>query len=291
MTDPGGAPEEPTAGPTGTPRLLELDGVTYRYAGASEPALRGVDLRVRPSEVVGVVGATESGKSTLALVAAGLAPATVGGRLEGTVRIDGVDTSSARPHEIAQRCAVVFQDPSTQLSGTVPTVWEEVAFGPCNLGLPLAEVVERVEVALRSLRLEALADRDPSRLSGGQAQLVAVAAALAMRPAYLILDEPTAQLDPHGTALVAAALASLAAEGTSLILIEQKTDVIASVADRVLVLVDGAVAMEGSATAVLGDERLRAFGVEPPSELRLANALAAAGLPVPDVLRTWSGRT
>ncbi|HYX12465.1 MAG TPA: ABC transporter ATP-binding protein, partial [Candidatus Acidoferrum sp.] len=216
---------------------LLLSGATYRYAGSARAALEGVDLEVPAGEVVGVVGANESGKSTLCLVAAGLAPATIGGRLEGTVTIDGFSTASARPHELAQRCGVLFQNPATQLSGTAPTVWEEVAFAPRNLGLPLPEIVDRVEAALSALNVANIAERDPQRISGGQAQLVALAGVLALRPAYLVLDEPTSQLDPQGTRLVGDALARLVdATGAGVLIVEHKTDLLERVTSRVAVL-------------------------------------------------------
>ena len=160
---------------------LVLAGVSYRYAGTPAPVLREIELRIEPGEVVGVAGANDAGKSTLCLVAAGLAPGTVGGTLTGSVTIDGAGTITLRPFELAQRCGILFQNSVTQLSGTSRSVWEEIAFGPRNLGLPLAEVVERVETGLAALRIEALAPRDPQRLSGGQAQLVALASVLALR--------------------------------------------------------------------------------------------------------------
>jgi energy-coupling factor transport system ATP-binding protein len=224
-----------------------LEGVSYTYAGAAGPALRDVSLELRPGRVVGVAGANESGKTTLCLVAAGLAPGVAGGRIRGSVRIDGLGTASARPHELAQRAGMLFADPSAQLSGTTATVFEEVAFGPCNLGLPAAEVIERVRWALAAVGIEALAGRDPARLSGGQEQLLALASVLALRPRYLILDEPTSELDPDGTALVADALARVAAEtGAGILLVEHKMEVLARIAHEMIVLDGGRVAPAGS---------------------------------------------
>ncbi len=175
---------------------LVLEGVSYRYAGAGEPSLRTVGLVLLPGRVVGVAGPNESGKSTLCLVAGGLAPRAIGGRLEGSVRIDGAETAAMPAYDLAQRCGVLFQNAAAQISGTAATVFEEVAFGPCNLGLPMADVLERVRWALGAVGIDELAPRDPARLSGGQAQLVALASVLALRPRYLILDEPTSELDP-----------------------------------------------------------------------------------------------
>jgi energy-coupling factor transporter ATP-binding protein EcfA2 len=248
---------------------IELATVRYRYAGSTSAALGPIDLRVEPGRVVGVAGANESGKTTLCLVAAGVAPAVVGGKLDGSVRIDGVDAATLRPHELAQRCGLLFQHASTQLSHTTATVFEEVAFGPCNLGLPVAEVVERVWMALRAVRIEALAPRDP----------VALASVLALRPRYLILDEPTSELDPAGTGLVADALARAAAEtGAGILLVEHKLDVLARIADEIVVLEHGAVALSGAATTVLADPRLEDLGVEPPAAVRLERSVRGAGI-------------
>jgi energy-coupling factor transporter ATP-binding protein EcfA2 len=261
---------------------LALRAVTYRYAGTSHPALSDVSLEIAPGSVVGVVGANEAGKSTLCLLAAGLAPATIGGRLEGTVEIDGLSTAGARPTELAQRCGILFQNAETQLSGTAATVWEEVAFGPRNLSLPVDEVVERTEGALAALGIEELASREPGRLSGGQAQLVALAAVLAMRPAYLVLDEPTSQLDPQGTQLVGNALRQLAhGTGTGLLVVEHKTDLLASIAERCLVLAGGGVVAAGISAELLADPRLEEWGVEAPAAVRIGRAAQAAGLSEP----------
>lgn len=259
---------------------LALRDVRYRYAGSSRPVLDGLDLDLAPGEVLGIAGANESGKTTLCLVASGLAPVAIGGRLEGTVSIDGIPTTGLRTHELAQRAGILFQDPLTQLTGTAVTAFEEVAFGPRNLRLPLAEVVRRTEWALEIAGASDLAARDPGRLSGGQAQLVALAAVLALRPAYLILDEPTSELDPYGTALVGEALGRLAAEtGAAVLVVEHKTGLLARFAHRVAVLDAGRVVRHGPAAEVLADPALAALGVAPPPEIALRMAFDAAGVP------------
>ena len=261
---------------------LAIKAVTYRYAGTARPALSDISLEIEPGAVLAVVGANQAGKSTLCLLAAGLAPATIGGRLEGTVEIDGLATVGSRPTELAQRCGILFQSPETQLSGTAATVWEEVAFGARNLSLPLDDVVERTDGALASLGIAELAERDPGRLSGGQAQLVALAAVLAMHPAYLALDEPTSQLDPQGTQLVGRALQRLAQEtGVGLLVVEHKTDLLAAIADECIALANGRIAARGPAADVLADERLAEWGVDAPAAVRIERAARAAGLSEP----------
>jgi energy-coupling factor transporter ATP-binding protein EcfA2 len=265
--------------------MLELAGVSYRYPGYARQVLSDVDLTLGDGEIVGLVGPNESGKSTLCLVASGLAPASVGGTLGGTVRIDGTSIAGLRPFELASRVGLVFQNPNTQRSGVTATVFEEVALGPVNLGLGVAESVERTRWALRTLDIAGLAERDPKRLSGGQAQLLAIASILAMRPAHLVLDEPTAQLDPEGTRLVGEALRTLAGTGTALLIAEHKTELLDAICDRVVALAAGRVALDGPSSSVLEDPRLRALGVEPPARVRIAVDLAVRGVAAPGPIR------
>jgi energy-coupling factor transporter ATP-binding protein EcfA2 len=260
---------------------LRFDNVSYRYAGGTRPALVGIELALESGHVLGVAGANDTGKSTLCLVASGLAPAVTGGRLDGTVTIDGTATTTLKPFEAAQRCGILFQNSVTQLSGISRTVWEELSLGPRNLGLPVAEVVERVEEGLAALRIEALIERDPHRLSGGQAQLVALAAVLALRPRYLVLDEPTSQLDPEGTRLVGETLATFAAtHGVGILIVEHKTDLLARMAGRMVVLDGGRIALAGPTADILADQRLIELGVEPPSAVAIRRAAAAAGVTI-----------
>lgn len=258
--------------------MLRLEGVSYRYAGAPRKSLRDIDLLLADGEAVGVVGASESGKSTLSLVVSGLAPRSIGGTLEGPLLIDGEDVIDRPMHEMAARVGICFQNPHTQLSQVADTVFEEVAFGPLNLGIDRLEVARRVAGALEALGIGDLAERDPRRLSGGQIQLVAVCGLLAMESPHLVLDEPTAQLDPEGKRLVADALLSLAAKGTAMIICEQDTDMLARLCSRIVVLDAGRIALAGVTAEVLADPTLEEFGVQPPARVRLRRALDRAGV-------------
>lgn len=259
--------------------MLELRGVSYRYAGYARSVLHEVDLTLEDGRILGLVGANDAGKSTTCLVASGLAPGSIGGALTaGGLFIDGEPMAGKPVYAYSTRVAIGFQNSATQLSGVTGSVFEEVALGPMNLGLQPRDTMERVHHALAVLGIEHLAEREPRRLSGGQGQLVVLASLLAMRPAHLVLDEPTAQLDPEGSRLVGDALRGLASTGTALLITEHKTDLLASLCDRVIALDDGRVAFEGPATDVFADERLEAIGVEPPSIVRLGRAMRARGL-------------
>ena len=257
---------------------IGLSGVGYRYAGETKAALLDVDLDLRDGEVLGVTGRSESGKTTLCLVVSGLAPRTIGGRIRGAVRLDGEAVDDWPMHRLSQRIGIGFQNPATQLSQVAESVFEEVAFGPMNLALPRDEVIVRTWDALAALRIDGLAERDPRHLSGGQQQLVAVAGLLAMRPEHLVLDEPTAQLDPAGTRLVADAIAALAADGVSILVTEQKTDLLARIATSVVILEAGRIAMRGRTGDVLDDPRLEELGVAETSAGRLRRLASAAGV-------------
>ena len=268
--------------------MLQLTGVSYRYAGYANEVLHDIDLRLDDGEIVGLVGPNDAGKSTLCLVASGLAPASVGGALRGTLTLDGEPAAGLSTHALAERVVVAFQNPNTQRSGIAATVFEEIALGPMNLGLPVAETVARTREAIGRLRLEAVIRRNPQYLSGGQSQLVGIASLLAMRPRHVILDEPTAQLDPAGTRLVGEALRALAAAGTSLLIAEHKTDLLDGLCTRIVAMDGGRIVLDGPTATVFDDPRLEELGVEPPSRARLARALGGAGVTgdvVADVLR------
>jgi len=257
---------------------LVLSGVGYRYAGAKRPSLLDIDLDLADGGVVGVAGPSEAGKTTLCLVASGLAPRTVGGHIRGRITLDGEDTDAWPMHRLSQRIGIGFQNPSTQLSQVAGTVFEEVAFGPMNLAVPRDEVVARTWSALEALGIDGFAERDPRHLSGGQQQLVTMAGLLAMRPKHLVLDEPTAQLDPAGTRMVADAISRLASDGASILVAEQKTDLLAAVASEMVVLSEGRIVLRGPAGDVLADAQLPTLGVAEPAAVRLRRAAAAAGV-------------
>lgn len=222
--------------------MLELHAVAYRYAGASRPAIDGVDLSVGDGEIVGIVGPNEAGKSTTCLVASGFAPASIGGELAGHVFLDGKPLAVRAPWELAGRTGLLLAEAAGSRSGMTATVLEEVAFGPVNLGLEVEETLERARWAMTALGIDELADRHPAHVSGGEAQLVAIAAIAAMRPRLLVLDEPIGELDADGRARVASVLRDVAETGTSVLVAEHDMAFLAALGARIVTLRDGRVA-------------------------------------------------
>lgn len=217
-------------------------------------ALDGVSLSIRAGQFVVVTGPSGCGKSTLARALVGLIPHALPADMAGQVAVAGLDTRQVPVAELAQHVGMVFQNPATQLFHL--TVEDEVAFGPRNLGLAADEIARRVEWALGAAGIEALRERCPAELSGGEKQRVAIAAALAMRPRVLVLDEPTASLDRHGCADVIQTLADLHRAGVTIVLIEHRLQHALSAAERVVLMENGRIADDRPTAGVLADPAL-----------------------------------
>ena len=251
---------------------LVVDGLAVRYPGRPVPALADVSLAAGAGELVGVAGRNGAGKSTLALAAAGFIPRVVRAAVSGSVRVAGLETGAAGPVDLVGRVGIVFSTPSSQLSGSKLTVREELAFGLENLGVPRAEMDERIDRTLADLGIDHLAGRLPAALSGGEQQRVAIASILVMGPGVLVLDEPTAQLDPAGMAAVADLLMGRAAGGTAILVAEHRHVVLARAA-RVAMLDAGRVVADGTPPQVLGPAIADRAGVEVAAVLRVAAAI------------------
>ncbi len=250
--------------------MLTLDGVTYTYAGAFAPALRDVSLHVEPGEFVVVAGGTGSGKSTLLRTASGLVPHFHGGTFAGRCVVGGLDTREHGPADLSRVAGTLFQDPETQV--VLGTVRAELAFPLENAGLSGAAVARGVEEAALALGIAELLDRSTAELSGGELQRVALGAALATRPPLVVLDEPTAQLDPVAGDELLGVLRRLNEEwGTTVLLAEHRLERCLSAADRVIAIRDGAVAFDGAPRAFLewspetpGARLFALAGITPP---------------------------
>lgn len=267
-----------------TENFFELDHVTHIYQsgeGEGHEALCGISLSIAAGEFVAVLGANGSGKSTLARhLNALLLPST------GTCRVCGWDTKDeARRWDIRQEVSMVFQNPDNQLIAAV--VADDVAFGPENLGVPPAEIRTRVQSALALVGMESYAQAAPHLLSGGQKQRIAIAGAIAMQTHCLVLDEPTAMLDPRGRAEVLRAVKKLHEEqGMTIVYITHFMEE-AIAADRIVLMDAGRVVMDGTPHEVFSQsEKVRALGLDIPLAADLAEHLRRGGRDLPQDIIT-----
>jgi energy-coupling factor transporter ATPase len=256
--------------------MIVFDAVSYTYPGGASPAVDAVSFELAPGEILAVAGANGSGKSTLARLADGLLVPS-----EGAVVVDGLDTRAEKNvWDVRSKVGMVLQDPDDQIVGTV--VEEDVAFGPENLGVPTQQLRERVTQALAAVGLTGLERREPHLLSEGQKQRVAIAGALAMRPDYLVLDEPTAMLDPGGRRAILEMIGMLAhVEGHGVVHISHDSAGIA-LADRALVLEHGRIVFAGPPSRLLADaDMMRRAALDASAIGRLGAALRRLGADVP----------
>jgi energy-coupling factor transport system ATP-binding protein len=261
--------------------LLSLRDVAITHLDALVATPSAVSFDVGPGEVVLVLGPSGSGKSTLALAMNGLIPHSVPATVEGAVRVAGQDAATTTTAQLATTVGMVFQDPDSQL--VTGTLLDEVAFGPENLRLPVDVVLARAEAAMRRMGLWERRHDSPDVLSGGGRQRLAIACALAVGSPVLVLDEPTANLDPRGVDDVYAALRDVVAEGDrSLILVEHNLDAAIGLVERVIVLDgDGCLVADGPVDQVLRARAtdLHALGVWLPTATLAALRLRDAGYP------------
>ena len=243
--------------------IINLQNVTYKYPLTDVPVLQDINLQVEAGEFVAVIGPNGAGKSTLCYTLAGFVPHFFKGELEGTVEVAGVESQNSTLSEWVLNVGLAFQNPFNQISGAKYTVFEELAFGLENIGIPREEMKARVEDAMRLTGISDLTDRSPYSLSGGQQQRVALTSILVMQPKVLVLDEPTSQMDPIGTREVFSVIHNMAERGMTVILVEHKVEWIAKFADRVIALKEGQILLDGTPSEVLTSPLLpqNGFGV------------------------------
>ena len=269
--------------------IVQTDNVVYEYERRDEEgnaigvttAVDHVSLDVREGSFIAILGHNGSGKSTLAKhINAILSPK------EGTVWVDGLDTAQEENlWEVRSRAGMVFQNPDNQIIGQV--VEEDVGFGPENMGVPTKEIWERVEESLRAVGMYEYRKHSPNKLSGGQKQRVSIAGVLAMHPKVIVLDEPTAMLDPTGRKEVIRAARGLnQVEGVTVILITHYMEEIVH-ADQVFVMDHGKIAMQGTPREIFSQvERLKELRLAVPQVTLLAHELKQSGIPLPDGILT-----
>lgn len=259
--------------------IVKITDLCFAYKKSLKPVFRGLNLTVAPGERLALLGPSEAGKSTLALCLNGLIPRLIKGDFSGQVTVSGRPVHACRPRELAGQVGLLFQDFEAQLFCT--RVDQEVAFGPENLGLPRAELKQRVEETLAMVGLDGLEARDPATLSGGQKQLLALAAVLALRPRLLVLDELTTDLDPVRVEELLAALDRLSRNrGLTLILLGEDLR-LARHASRIVLLQHGEVVADGPPGEVLRQvETFRRLGLRPPGLPALFHDLGEKELPL-----------
>lgn len=234
--------------------LIDVADLAFRFPRAEKPVLDGITLSIEAGERVAILAPNAAGKTTLARWLSGLLPEGVLTAERGHVAMAGKPFAEWPVAERATAIQFVGQVPSQQLTGCAFTVYEEIAFGPCNLALPEAEVRARVDEALTICNLRHLAERDPFTLSGGETQRLSIAAALAMKPRVLVLDEPTSNLDPESRDDLLAQL-DLLPGGLTIIVLEVALRPSLALAKRFLLLDEGRIVADGTASEVLNDPR------------------------------------
>ena len=269
--------------------IIKADDVTFEYIRRDEEgnvegittAVDHVSLDIAQGDFIAILGHNGSGKSTLAKHINAILNPT-----EGTVWVDGMNTSDEdKVWDIRQTAGMVFQNPDNQIIGQV--VEEDVGFGPENMGIPTKEIWERVEESLRAVGMYEFRKYSPNKLSGGQKQRVSIAGVLAMHPKCIVLDEPTAMLDPSGRKEVIRAVRALNdVEGVTVILITHYMEEIIH-ADKVFVMENGGIAMEGTPREIFSQvEKLKALRLDVPQVTLLAYELQKKGIAIPDGILT-----
>lgn len=258
--------------------MISLKDLSFRYAEGDDFVLRDVSLDIARGSFVGITGAAGSGKSTLTYVMNGIIPHCYPGDLYGSATIDGLDTVEASLTDISRLVGSVCQDIDSQMVSSV--VEDEVLYGLENFGVPRDEVEQRLAESLELMGIADLRHRSIDSLSGGQKQKVAIASIIALRPEVLLLDEPTAELDPASSLSVFGLLKSYALEhGTTVVVVEQKIALLADFADKLVIVDDGRIRFDGAPAEVLAhSDDLLEIGVSVPRSTSLVNALRHRGL-------------
>lgn len=257
-----------------------LDEVSYFYPKSKEPVLTNISFQVRKGEFLGVIGPTGAGKSTLCLAFNGIVPQFFGGRFFGSVTVAGLDTVDTPISVLARYVGQVFEDPETQIIAT--SVENEIAFALENLQVPRDEIMARIPRVLEMVRLENMNHKIPAELSGGQKQRLAIAAALAIQPELLVLDEPTSQLDPVGAQEVFATVKELNKElGMTIVMTSHAAEEMAENVDRVILLARGVITRDGTPDEVYSEvELLRENALRPPQVTSVFYSVAQKGIPL-----------
>ncbi|NLB17764.1 MAG: ABC transporter ATP-binding protein [Syntrophomonadaceae bacterium] len=253
--------------------LVEIKDVSFKYQLADQFSLKRINLRIEEGDFYAIVGANGSGKSSLCYAIRGFIPHFYHGELSGDVLVAGENNRQRKLGEIGLDVGFIFQNPFSQISGVAMNVYEEVGYGLENLGVGKDMIIRRVDEIIALLGIEHLRERNPYELSGGEQQKVAIASVMVMAPRILILDEPTSQLDPIGTEQVFDAIELMKNKGMTIILVEHKLELISHFANKVAVLKDGEVLLDGSIQDVFTNPMFARSGIKPPVYVQLDSEL------------------
>lgn len=263
--------------------IASLDKVSYLYPESPDLVLKNISLDIYKGEFLGIIGPTGAGKTTLCLTLNGIVPQFYGGRFFGYATVAGLDTLSHSVSTLAGYVGAVFEDPETQLLAT--SVENEIAFTLENLKVPREEILDRIPKVLAAVRLQGMEKKSPAELSGGQKQRLAIAAALAVQPALLILDEPTSQLDPVGSREVFATLKEVNRDlGITIVMVSHASEEMAEQADRIVLLREGSIEAIGTPAEIYPRvDSLEKYALRPPQVAKTFDDIQRRGIPIESV--------
>jgi energy-coupling factor transport system ATP-binding protein len=259
-------------------KMIEISNYSFKYSGADNPALGDINLNVGKGDFIGIIGPSGAGKSTLLMSLNGIVPHYYGGDFFGSVKICGLDTVEAGCVALSRHVGSVLQDPETQIVTSL--VEDEIAFSLENFNMPPDEIGRRVTESLELAGIPHLRKRDTAGLSGGQKQRVVVAAAIALHPDILVLDEPTSELDPVGSRLIFETLSRLNRDyGMTIIIVEQKIMLLSQYCTRMMTMANGKILTDMSTAETLSQSgKLIDMGINCPRVVSLARRLEDEGL-------------
>lgn len=244
--------------------IIQLKNVSYRYPLDAEPTIKKLSMNIEAGKVYGMIGANQSGKTTICNMIRGFIPAMFFGEVSGEVLYKNKSIQEYNIGALAADIGYSSQNPFTQISGVKETVEEELAYGMENIGVPLPQMKARISELTELFHLEKILKKNPYELSGGQMQRVALASIVALDPGVIILDEPTSQLDPQSTEEIFNIVSMLKKQGKTIILVEHKVDLLAEFCDDILLISGGKLVESGSAHQVLSDPKILKYGGDLP---------------------------
>jgi len=259
-------------------KIVSINDLSFRYPQSDSYVLNNINLEVKKGEFIGLAGKSGCGKSTLLYHLCGIIPHAVNGHKEGKVKVCGLDTAEHEIPELSTHVGMVFQNPEVQLFSV--TVEDEVAFIAENLNYPVGKIRKRLDFSLDAVGIDDLRERYPFELSGGEKQRVAIASAISVKPEVLVLDEPTSELDSHGTEMVLEVLHRLNQAGMTIILAEHHLDEVACYLDRLIVMDDGRIIADDEPRTIFQDRIFESIGLRPPQTVEMGLRLGSSKLPL-----------